>query len=79
MLLISPKMASLLNVIRKYNQIDCDTLDVEGISRPTTINTRNKGANALLVAEEFGPFVDCTSNQVRDLTLLSIKLILIIP
>jgi hypothetical protein len=58
-------MTTLLDALRQTSQVDCDTLDANGtpqlsspVLKPIT--------DIVAVAHQLGPFVDCTSNQVRN-------------
>jgi hypothetical protein len=53
---------TLLQFLQTSTVVDCDTMDFEGRT-PSTI--LKECANKTAVAKSLGPFVDCTSNQVR--------------
>ena len=69
-----PETVNLLKHLRSKSQVDCDSLDLQrkllvGPSRLKLFETDTGGIS--IVATELGPFVDCTSNQVRVQNLKS--------
>lgn len=57
---------TLLSKLRSRSEIDCDTLDVEGMLHIEQYEIKDYLTLNIFcsVAQALGPFVDCTSNQV---------------
>lgn len=53
---------TLLQLLQTSTVVDCDMMDYEGRIFPTD---EYLCADEITVAKYLGPFVDCTSNQVR--------------
>lgn len=63
----SQKMPSLLDALRQRSVVDCDTLDSQGMDSAWTLMVElDYGLCNSQVAQNLGPFVDCTSNQVTN-------------